>query len=110
MKHLKVVEIDESGKWDDIVRTFENFDVHYLSGYARAWHLHGEGDPLLLYYDDGGTRAINVVMKRDIAEVPSFGGRLEKGLWFDLSTPYGYGGFWVEGDGRANACTNHRAT
>ena len=37
-------------------------------------------------------------MKRDIALSAPFKDTLSANTWFDLSTPYGYGGFWVEGD------------
>jgi hypothetical protein len=93
-----VITIEESQKWDDIVRSFINYDVNYLSRYARAFQLHGDGEPILFYYDDGSTRAMNVVMKRDIAEAAPFKNKLPVNAWFDLSTPYGYGGFWVEGE------------
>ena len=95
---LSVIRIDETKKWDDLVRSFKTFDVHYLNGYAKAFELHGDGEPLLFYYEHNGTRAMNVVLKRDIAKTEAFKDKLEKNLWFDLSTPYGYGGFWVEGN------------
>lgn len=95
---LSVITINETRKWDCIVRSFKDHDVNYLSGYAKAFQLHGDGEPLLVYYNDGGTRAMNVVMRRDIAEAEPFKDRLPANMWFDLSTPYGYGGFWVDGE------------
>jgi hypothetical protein len=97
---ISVIGIEERMKWDDIVRSFRDYDVNYLNGYARAFRVHGEGEPMLVYYDDGDTRAINVVMKRDIALSPAFSGKLPSGIYYDLSTPYGYGGFWIEGEGK----------
>jgi hypothetical protein len=95
---LSVIKIDEVDTWDNIVRSFKNYDVNYLNGYAKAFQLHGDGEPLLFYYNSKGTRAMNVVMKRDISEVASFKEKLPIHTWFDLSTPYGYGGFWLEGE------------
>lgn len=95
---LQVITIDDSDKWDDVVRSFEKYSAYYLSDYARAFQLQGDGTPLLFYFNDGITRAMNVVMKRDIAKDKNFIGKLEEGLYFDFSTPYGYGGFVVEGD------------
>lgn len=94
---LSTININEFQKWDDIVRSFNNYDVNYLSGYARAFQFEGEGEPLLFYYNDGTTRAINVVMKRDIAQAKQFKDILPEGTYYDLSTPYGYGGFLIEG-------------
>jgi hypothetical protein len=95
---FEVITINESKKWDEIVKSFTNYDVNYLSGYVKAFQLNGEGDPLLFYYDDGSTRAMNVAMKRDIALVKVFKDILPTNTWFDLSTPYGYGGFLIEGE------------
>ena len=43
-------------KWDEIVKSFNQSDVYWLCGYTKAFELHGDGTPLLLYYDDGKTR------------------------------------------------------
>ena len=94
---LSVYGIDESNKWDEIVKSFRQHDVYYLSSYVKAFRLHGDGEPQLLYFDNGKTRAINVVMKRDIAECEHFTSELGPGQWYDFSTPYGYGGFLIEG-------------
>lgn len=98
MNPLKVIEVYQTEMWDAVVKSFSNFDVFYLNGYARTFQLNGDGEPLLFYYDDGDTRGINVVMKRDVHDFGMFGAALEKDCWFDLSTPYGYGGFWTEGE------------
>lgn len=42
-------------------------------------------------------RGINVVMKRDIAADPHFAGSLPADTYFDFATPYGYGGWLLEG-------------
>jgi len=95
---LQVITINESEKWDSIVKSFENYDVYYLSGYAKAFQLHGDGEPLLFFFENGNTKAINVVMKRDIAKDGHFIGKIKENVCFDLSTPYGYGGFIVDGN------------
>ena len=97
---LAVFGLDQSEQWDRIVRTFRDYDTYWLSGYVKAFRLHGDGEPLLFYYEGGGTRGINVVMKRDVALDPRFAGRLPEGEYFDFATPYGYGGWLIEGDGR----------
>ena len=95
---LTVYTIEQSEKWDAIVRSFKEYDVYWLSGYVKAFQIHGDGNPLLFYYDDGTTRGINVVMKRDVACDPCFKGRIEKRQYFDFATPYGYGGWIIEGE------------
>lgn len=95
---LKVFTLNESEQWDGIVKSFKKYDVYYLSGYAKAFHSHGDGVPLLFYFDNGNTRAINVAMKRDIATDPKLAEHITPNTYFDLVTPYGYGGFLLEGD------------
>jgi hypothetical protein len=95
---LSLISIENEKKWDGIVKSFKDYDPFYLSGYAKAFQLHGDGEPLLFYYDNGSTRAMNVVMKRDIAETAFYKDKLPANKLFDISTPYGYGGFWVDGE------------
>lgn len=94
---LSVITIDEGDKWDDIVKSFRGYDVYYLSGYVRAFSLHGDGEPTLFYYDEGDFRAMNVVMVRDIASDPKFADRIPQRTFRDMTTPYGYGGFYTDG-------------
>lgn len=94
---LSIITLDESDKWDSIVKSFRNYDVYYLSGYTKAFKLHGDGEPTLIYYHDEEIRAINVVMIRDISMDKNFNDKLETCRLFDITTPYGYGGFIIEG-------------
>ena len=95
---LSIITLEESDKWDSIVKSFSNYDVYYLSGYTKAFKLHGDGEPTLIYYHDEEVRAINVVMIRDISMDKNFNNKLETRSLFDITTPYGYGGFIIEGN------------
>lgn len=103
---LTVISITENEKWDAIVSSFAEHDVYYLSGYAKAFQFHGDGEPLLFYCEGEGVRGINVVMKRDIAHAPHFTDKLEENTYFDFATPYGYGGWLIEGDGNRDLLYN----
>ena len=96
---LKVYTLEESNKWDTVVRSFSEYDVYWLSGYSKGFKLHGDGEPLLFYYENRHIRGINVVFKRDISKVTFFKGKLPGNTYFDFSTPYGYGGWIIEGEG-----------
>ena len=97
---FNVYSLEQGEVWDQLVRTFARHDIYYLSGYVKAFQLHGDGEPLLFYYQgNDGLRGINVVMKRDIAKDLHFAGRLSKDQYFDFATPYGYGGWLLEGNG-----------
>lgn len=95
---LVTYTLEEENKWEEVVKSFKDFDVYYLPSYVKAFKLHGDGEPMLFHYEYNNLRAINVVMKRDIANHQSFLGKLKKDTVFDLSTPYGYGGFIFEGN------------
>ena len=91
---MRVFTLDESHAWNETVRSFPHYDVYYLSGYVKAFKIHGDGEPLLFYYESDTFRAADVVMKRDVALDRHFKGLLPEGKYFDLATPYGYGG-WI---------------
>lgn len=96
---LYTYTIEQPDAWDQVAKSFRCHDVYHLSGYVKAFQLHGDGEPMLFCYEDGQLRGINVVMKRDVADDPFFAGQLPKGEIFDLITPYGYGGWLLEGEG-----------
>lgn len=85
---IRLFDLSQSAEWDATVRSFAEHDVYYLSGYVKAFHIHGDGDPYLLYYEDNGLRVIYVYMRRKTT--------LE-GV-YDSVTPYGYGGVLFDGD------------
>ncbi len=95
---LVTYTLKQAEKWDAIVRSFASYDIYYLSGYVKAFQIHGDGEPLLFYFEGEETRALNVVMKRDIAKENHFKNRLLENAIFDLATPYGYGGWLIEGE------------
>ena len=94
---IRVYTLEQAEQWDAVVRSFREHDTYWLSGYVRAFMIHGDGDPELIACENGETRGINVVMKRDIAKDPDFAGKIPEGKYFDFSTPYGYGGWLIEG-------------
>ena len=98
---LIVYTTEQAEEWDSVVCSFEHYDVYFMCGYVKAFRLHGDGEPMLFYYESHTSplRGINVVMKRDIADDGRFRGRIAAGRWFDFNTPYGYGGWLLEGGG-----------
>lgn len=85
---ISIYSIDNFTQWDDIVKQMSRYDVYYMRGYVKAFHVHGDGEPNLLYYETDGLKAIYVFMKRKTT--------IEG--YFDSVTPYGYGGVLFEGD------------
>jgi hypothetical protein len=85
---IKLFDIEHSEEWDCVVKGFVSYDVYYLSGYVKAFQIHGDGEPQLLYYEAESLKAIYVCMKRKTS--------IEG--YYDIVTPYGYGGVLFEGD------------
>lgn len=89
------IESKDRAKWNELVKSFSDYDVFYLNEYVHAFAQESiqNGLPVLLYYSDGSDTAINVVFKRDISHDKKLRHKIEEGRFFDLITPYGYGGF-----------------
>lgn len=85
---IEIYDITQAKAWDGIVKGFARYDVYYLSGYVKAFMIHGDGEPQLLYYFADGLKAIYVYMKR----------RTAIDGYYDSVTPYGYGGVLFDGD------------
>ena len=85
---IKIIDMSHSTEWNETVKSFAKYDVYYLSGYVKAFQIHGDGDPQLLFYEADGLKAIYVYMKRKTA--------IEG--YYDSVTPYGYGGVLFDGD------------
>ncbi len=97
---LKVYTLEQADKWDEIVHSFPQYEVFYLSGYVKAFELHGDGKPLLFFYTESIQKdslcGINVVMLRDIGKSDSLSGLIHQDTLYDFSTPYGYGGWLIK--------------
>lgn len=85
---INIIDITDKHLWDNTVKSFSNYDVYYLSGYVKAFQIHGDGIPQLMFYEKNGLRAMYVYMKRNT--------KID-GL-YDSISPYGYGGVLFEGD------------
>ena len=95
---IRIITFDENAEWDKTVVSFKNYDVYYSHGYVEAFMLHGDGDPLLIYYESETLRGMYVAMKRDLSLLTWLSGKISPSSWYDLTTPYGYGGWLFEGD------------
>lgn len=94
--YITEVSVEDKRKWNDLVYSFTDFEVFYLNEYALAFMNENvkNGRPVLLYYENGEDRAVNVIFKRDIYNDDRFKGKIKENEFFDITTPYGYGGFW----------------
>ena len=95
---IKLIQYSQKEEWDRTVASFSNHDVYYLHGYVEAFMLHGDGEPIMICWEVDSLRGLYVAMKRDLSTMPWTSGILKTGKWYDLSTPYGYGGWVFEGE------------
>lgn len=95
---MKIITYGSQAEWNKIVKSFETWDIYYLSQYAESLQLHGDGDPLLIYYESEQMRVAWVVLQKDISDIPYFKDAVDKKQYFDWTTPYGYGGPLIEGN------------
>lgn len=95
---FKIIPFEQKSLWDETVNSFKNYDIYYFHGYVDAFRIHGDGEPILIYYESNYLRGIYVSMKRDLSLLPFTNGVIKPGEWFDLTSPYGYGGWLFEGE------------
>lgn len=89
---LRLIGSVEQELWDDIVKSYTNWDIYYLCDYARSLEQHENGQSFLIDFSFEDEHLCYPVIQKDIAESPEFKGLLPKGCFFDWETPYGYGG------------------
>lgn len=94
---IKVFSRNERNEWNNIVKSFKNWDVYYLFEYANSFSMHGDGEPLLLYFEENGKRMCYQIIKRNIEKDYRFEGLLNE-TYSDATITYGYGGPLTDGE------------
>ena len=91
----KIINFSEKDKWKEIVKDKE---IYYQWEYVDAFYKNGDGEPFLIYAKNEDNYVFNVYLKRDIADDKNFENKIEKNKYFDIITPYGYGGVDIIGE------------
>ena len=65
MDHIVEIPVSNKEHWNETVKSIKNYDAFYLNEYVDAFMREDEsnGMPVLLYYENGADRAINVVFQ-----------------------------------------------
>jgi len=92
MATFEIIKKNDNNKWNEIVKSFPDYDVYYLNEYIQPFLYIDKVEPLLINFRGKQMELAYVVEKSDVADFKPFMGKLEKAKFFDLSTPYGYGG------------------
>lgn len=127
---FEVISSKQNRRWNEIVHSFLHWDIYYLNEYAHSFEIHGDGEAFLISFqwqgntkddidvaeqteNEMGRQAVSgqvscrlcyVVMKKDISADEKFTDLLPGDCWYDLETPYGYGGFLLQGTFTKEAC------
>lgn len=96
MSEFRIVQ--DKFEWKKILEDNDFRDIYYQYEYAYSLFLHGDGEPLLIYYKGLETELFYVVMQHDIADDDHFKDLIMKGRYYDWETPYGYGGPVIKGN------------
>lgn len=88
---IETLGLDNRERWNEVAKSFKDYDIYYSLEYLISFQMIGDGDPTLIYYEENELKAMCALMKRSLK---TYG----VDDWFDLVTPYGYGGFVFEGD------------
>lgn len=89
---IKIIDIEHIDEWNNLVKSFPNWDIYYMNEYATSLMLHGDGTPYLLYWEYESKKICYVLMVEDIAQSRLFANNLKLNTYFDATVPYGYGG------------------
>lgn len=92
MNNLKIITKANKKDWNNIVKSFEDYDIYYLNEYILPFCSIDKIEPVLIYFKGEKMELCYVAEKSDLANNENFEGKLSKNQFFDLSTPYGYGG------------------
>ena len=93
---FKIIPFENEIEWNEIINSFENSDVYYTREYVKPFAIYEKSKPYLIYFKGKKMRLSYVVLKYDIADDFHFKSILEKDKYYDIQTPYGYGGPLVE--------------
>lgn len=96
MSKFLVVDFEDKETWDSLI--CKDADIYYKWQYVDAFRVIGDGEPFLAFYESGNSKLYNVFFKRDISNHKFFKEQINNSLYYDLTTPYGYGGIVINGD------------
>lgn len=94
----KLLDSTEKDEWNNIIDSFEKRDIYFKYNYVDSFRINGDGIPQMFFLECEYGKVANVYFKRDIAELDKFKNKIDNNKFFDIVTPYGYGGILYEGE------------
>jgi hypothetical protein len=84
-----MIKLGPNDDWSKFIENFPSLDIYYSQQYVNLLADVEEGIPEAVYFEDENGKVFYPFIKREID--------LKKG-YFDIVTPYGYGGPVIEGE------------
>lgn len=91
----RIIDLKDYQTWDNIVKSFQNYTVFNLSFYSFLMKDNFDSAKLF-FYDDGTNRGFINFIVRDISRHQNFRNKIIENTFFDINSPYGYGGFTID--------------
>lgn len=93
---MGIIDAKNSHEWNSIIDSFPESDIYYRCEYTASLLANNKRGALLVF-DGAESRICMPVIINDIANDPKFVGLIPNGAFFDMETPYGYGGPLFDG-------------
>lgn len=93
---MVIIDAKNSPEWNSIIDSFPGCDIYYRCEYTASLLADNKRGALLLF-NGAKSRICMPVVINDIANDPKFTGLIPYGTFFDMETPYGYGGPLLDG-------------
>lgn len=84
------IVVNDYSHWKRVVKNFKNIDIYYSHEYGNLFSREENGELYGVYIEGGESKLFYPFIKRNIP--------CGKGNVYDIVTPYGYGGPYIEGD------------
>lgn len=92
MKRIRVLDTSQYEEWDDCLNQMIDKDIYFSVDYFRLFEREQEQRAEVFVFSNHGQMIMYPYLLRNISHLPSIQAAGLQGDWYDISTPYGYGG------------------
>ncbi|MDF2667707.1 MAG: hypothetical protein K0R67_13 [Paenibacillus sp.] len=92
MDNFEVLDSSNKRDWDHYLSLMTDKDIYFTSEYCRLYEIEGEQKAELFVYKRDGRLILYPYLLRSIHNLEVMRELGIGGDWYDISTPYGYGG------------------
>lgn len=92
MSRCTILNAGQAREWNALLSGMPVTDIYFTPEYCRISEWNGEGRARLFVYEQDGDVILYPFLLRRVNELPGFASYGLSGDWYDITTPYGYGG------------------